>query len=188
MYEETNGLDFRWQLIRILLSTLPIYTGGRVRAQILRWAGFHIGRGVMFWGTPILIGGIHLNRKLTIGNYSRIGINCLLDLVAPIAIGDHVVLSPEVLLLTGKHQIDGAERRIGQLKPLPIDIDDGVWLGARCIVLPGVTVGKGAIVGAGAVVTRNVPSNTLVAGVPARVIRQMDDETIGPGAAGVLSV
>lgn len=177
LYEETYGLDFRWQLAKSLMFPIPTYTCGRIRAQIMRWAGFQIGHGTMIWSTPSLTGGKGLNHKLTIGRHTLVSLNCFFDLAAPITIGSYAGLSPEVMLITGTHQISDAGNRVGLLTPQPVTIEDGAWLGARCVVLPGVTVRKGSVVGAGAVVTKDVPSNAIVGGVPARVIREIDDET-----------
>ncbi|NTU65300.1 MAG: hypothetical protein HGB05_18340 [Chloroflexi bacterium] len=68
-----------------------------------------------------------------------------------------------------------SDQRAGATFSAPVTIQDGTWLGARCIVLPGVTVGRGSVVGAGSVVTKDVPPNTLVGGVPAKVIRSIND-------------
>jgi acetyltransferase-like isoleucine patch superfamily enzyme len=77
------------------------------------------------------------------------------------------------MLITGAHQIGDEYQRARDLNPEPINIEEGVWLGARCIILPGVTVGRGAVVAAGAIVTKDVPPNKLVAGVPAKVIKSL---------------
>ena len=63
-----------------------------------------------------------------------------------------------------------AQRRAGELTTLPVTIDDGAWIGARSTILPGITIGAGAIISAGAVVNKDVPPNTVVAGSPARVV------------------
>lgn len=88
------------------------------------------------------------------------------DLHAEIVVGDYVSLGQQVMLLTWTAETG--------LPPRPVRIEAGVWLGARSIILPGVTVGRGAIVAAGAVVAEDVPPDTLVGGVPAGVIRLLD--------------
>ncbi|WP_206323949.1 DapH/DapD/GlmU-related protein [Streptomyces sp. HNM0574] len=87
-----------------------------------------------------------------------------------IRIGDDVMIAPKASLITGGHPLPLAERR-AYLSLAPIVIEDDVWIGAGATVTQGVTVGAGAVVAAGAVVTRDVPARTLVAGVPARVVR-----------------
>jgi maltose O-acetyltransferase len=87
-----------------------------------------------------------------------------------IEIGDHVLLGPGVHLYTATHSLDSAERRRGLELAKPIAIGDDAWLGGGAIVLPGVTIGARAVVGAGSVVTRDVPADHRVAGNPARAI------------------
>lgn len=85
-------------------------------------------------------------------------------------IGDRVLVGPHARLYTPNHPIDPAVRGEGWEIGLPIRIEDGAWLGGSVVILPGVTIGAGAIVGAGSVVTRDVPPGATVAGNPARVI------------------
>ena len=113
------------------------------------------------------------------GSHIRIGArafaNCglvALD-VASITIGDDVQIGPNVQLLTPTHPVDAELRRAKWEAAEPIAIEQNAWLGGGAIVLPGVTVGENAIVGAGAVVTKDVPPNVVVAGNPARVIRSL---------------
>ena len=113
------------------------------------------------------------------GTNIRIGARCFVNYgavfldVVPIVIGDDVQIATHVQLLTATHPLDAARRRAGWESGKPIAIGDGVWLGGGVIVLPGVTIGEEAVVGAGAVVTRDVPPRTLVVGNPARVIRDL---------------
>lgn len=90
-----------------------------------------------------------------------------------IRIGDRVMIAPKVNLITGGHPLPLAERR-AYVSSAPITIGDDVWIGTAASVMQGVTVGAGAVVAAGAVVTRDVPARTLVAGVPARVVKPVD--------------
>lgn len=174
--EETYGLHGRLLLVRLLLWPLPYFVGSRLRAWLFRLAGFNIGRGVLMFGTPTITGTRDLHRKLVIGKASMLSIGCFLDLSEGITIGDRVSFGPEVMVITGAHQYKDGRRRAGQLNAQPVTIGRGAWLGARAIILPGVTIGEGAIVAAGAVVTQDVPPHTLVAGVPARIKRQMNNE------------
>jgi len=91
--------------------------------------------------------------------------------VARITIGDDVQIGPLVQLLTPTHPVDAELRRAKWEAAEPIAIGDNVWLGGGAIVCPGVTIGEDTVVGAGAVVTRNLPAGVVAAGVPARVIR-----------------
>lgn len=90
-----------------------------------------------------------------------------------ITIGDNVMIAPRVSLITGGHPLPLAER-YEYTASAPIVIEDDAWIGAAAVVTQGVTIGAGAVVAAGAVVTRDVPAHTVVAGVPARVIKNID--------------
>jgi acetyltransferase-like isoleucine patch superfamily enzyme len=95
------------------------------------------------------------------------------DLAAPVRIGSGVRIGHDVTLLTVNHTIGSEELRSGTREFQGIDIGDGTWIASRVTVLPNVHIGSGCVVAAGAVVSRDVPANTLVAGVPARVIRSL---------------
>lgn len=169
--EEAEGLHGRLLLASVLAKPWPLFVGSRLRPQLLRLAGFDIGRGTVMWGMPTIIGGAGLYGRLHIGNHCIFSVNCFFDLAGPVTIADRVVFGPGVMLITGAHEIGGPDRRLGPLAPEGIRIGAGAWLAARCTVLPGVTIGEGAVVAAGAVVTRDVPPHTLIGGVPARTIR-----------------
>ena len=118
--------------------------------------------------------GVHFGRgsQLTIGNFSMIGADSIIGSAADVTIGSDVLMGPEVLIYTSNHGTrPGTPMRLQPLKIAPVRIGDDVWIGARCIILPGVTIGAGVVVAAGAVVTKDVPANMIVGGVPARVIR-----------------
>lgn len=105
------------------------------------------------------------------GSFANFGLMAL-D-VAPITIGRDVQIGPNVQLLTPTHPIDAASRRAKLEAGAPIVIEDNVWLGGGAIVLAGVTIGENSVIGAGAVVTRNLPANVVAVGNPARVIRHL---------------
>jgi len=98
------------------------------------------------------------------------------DLGARIRIGDRVHIGHELLLLTLDHEIGPPTERCAQLVAAPIDIGDACWIGSRVTILPGVTIGRGAVVASGAVVTRDVPPETMVGGVPARIMRNLEED------------
>ena len=89
-------------------------------------------------------------------------------------IGHHVMIGPAVQIYTAAHHLQAEIRIQGLEVAKPIVIEDNVWIGGAAILLPGVRIGRNAVVGAGAVVTRSVPANTVVAGNPARVIREIE--------------
>jgi len=98
----------------------------------------------------------------------------LLD-VGPVTIGDDVQIGPNVQLLTATHPLSPRLRREKWESARPIDIGDNVWLGGGVIVCPGVTIGHNTIVGAGSVVTRDLPPDVLAVGSPARPVRTLED-------------
>ena len=92
---------------------------------------------------------------------------------APVTVGEDVLIASGCQLIAATHPLDAAERRAGWELARPVTIEDGAWLGSGVLVLPGITVGEEAVVGAGAVVNRDVAPRTVVAGNPARVIRRL---------------
>lgn len=110
--------------------------------------------------------------NLRVGRDVFINRGCTLLDIGGIDIGDEVLIGPNVSLITAGHPLDPATRR-RTITASPIVVGRNVWLGAGCTVLGGVTIGDDAVVAAGAVVTHDVPAATLVAGVPARVLRSV---------------
>jgi acetyltransferase-like isoleucine patch superfamily enzyme len=111
-------------------------------------------------------------RNISIGRTVFIGYDCTFTGHAPITIGDDVMIAHRVNLITSGHPVPPGQRR-DAITAAPITIGTNVWIGAAATVLPGVTIGAGSMVAAGAVVTRDVPPATLVAGNPARVVREL---------------
>jgi acetyltransferase-like isoleucine patch superfamily enzyme len=108
-------------------------------------------------------------RGLEIGNDSVINAKCRLDTRENIKIGNNVSISNEVIILTADHDMD-SPHFTG--RNFPITIADYVWIGTRAMLLPGVTLGIGSVVAAGAVVTKSVDSYKVVGGIPARIIKE----------------
>jgi len=106
-----------------------------------------------------------------LGKGSVINASCRLDTRGGIIIGDGVSVSADVIILTADHDMDD-DNFIG--RTLPVVILDNVWIGTRAMILPGITIGKGAVVASGAVVTKDVPDYTVVGGVPAKEIRKRE--------------
>lgn len=139
-----------------------------------------IGRGATLVSTGVVARpgvGISIGDQCGIGEYSYIGGQ------GGVAIGSHVLLGPNVRVFSENHRFDQAGvllRLQGEVRA-PVRIEDNCWIGSSSVILAGVQVGSGAVVAAGAVVTRDVPADALVAGVPARIVRRrtLDDST-GP--------
>lgn len=108
-----------------------------------------------------------------IGNHTRIGLHN--TIIGPVTIGSHVNLAQGITITALNHNFDDSEKRIDQqgISTKEVVLEDDIWVGANAVILSGVTIGKHAVVAAGAIVTKDVPPHSLVAGVPAKVIRQI---------------
>lgn len=111
--------------------------------------------------------------NITIGARTFINYDCVLLDCNTITIGDEVQVGPGVHIYTATHPLDAVTRRAGLESADPVVIGDGAWLGGRCVVCPGVTVGENTVVAAGSVVTEDLPPNVLAAGVPCCVLRAL---------------
>lgn len=154
---------------RALAGILPNYHMSRSRTRILRAIGWQIGPGSLLFGVPYVSGSKDIRDALSIGSSVFINIGCTFELSDRIIIQDNVSLGHEVMLLTSSHHVGSRNGRAGSHFVSPVTISQGAWIGTRATILPGVTVGEGAIVSSGSVVHRDVAPNTLVAGVPAVV-------------------
>ena len=108
---------------------------------------------------------------ICIGSGSGLGVNCSVH--GPLRIGDNVMMGPDVTILTQTHNIERTDIPMGQqgMRVAEVVIGNDVWIGMRVVLMPGVKVGNGAVIGAGAVVTKDVPDFAVVGGVPAKIIK-----------------
>src|SRR3990167_3761388 len=139
-----------------LLGYIPSHA---FRKFVFRLSGVKIGKK-----STIHIGcRFYQPKNVRIGEGTIIGDHATLDGRAPIIIGNHVDMASEVMIFNSQHDIDSMD-----FKPIekPVTIEDYVFVGPRAIILPGVTIGKGAVIAAAAVVTKDVPAMTVVGGVP----------------------
>ena len=113
-------------------------------------------------------------QNIHIGDHVYLNVLCTILDCNTVRIGHHVMIGPSVQIYTAAHALEAEPRIQGWEVAKPIVIEDNVWVGGGAILLPGVTLGRNAVVGAGAVVSRSVPANTVVAGNPARVIREIE--------------
>ncbi len=168
--------DFRSRVLRAIrlteqLNALPYDDTTGIHAAWSRLTGQPIDE------TFNLIPPVYSDHGINIRIGRNVFVNqgCRFNDIGGIEIGDDVMLGPDVSLITSGHPLDLAGRRSG-ITAAPIRIEQNVWIGARALVLQGVTIGAGAVVAAGAVVTRDIPPATLAAGVPARPIRDLTEE------------
>jgi maltose O-acetyltransferase len=167
------AIDLRAQVAHLVSAGLPHFGFIRTRTWLLRAAGFSIGKGSSVQGR-LCISGAGPARLLRIGECTAISGPLRVDLGgAPVDIGSRVRIGQDVMLLTMDHEIDSPSERCGRLVAAPVRIEDGVWIASRVTILPGITVGHGAVVAAGSLVASDVSPNTLVGGVPARVLRHL---------------
>lgn len=130
-----------------------------------------IGRPTDVWIQPPFYCDYGTN--ILLGNKIFFNFNCVVLDVVQVRIGSHVLFGPAVHLYTATHPLAAAERRTGLESGQPITIGDDVWIGGGAIVCPGVTIGARSIIGAGSVVTRNIPEDVIAAGNPCRVLHAL---------------
>ena len=157
--------------INLILAWVPPSRCFGLRAFLLRCGGIEVGRDAKVCGRGWIFG----RGVLHIGDGTWLSPRVILYThpEAPIHIGARCDIGHGVEFITGSHEIGPTTRRAGNGFALPITIGPGSWIGAGSRILGGVTIGEGVIVAAGSVVTRDVPKNTLVAGVPARIKRDL---------------
>lgn len=155
------SLDFKLMILR-WVGFIPSHL---IRKSVYRLAGIKIGPG----STIHMWANFFQPKNITIGQDTIVGDHAFLDGRAPLIIGNHVAIASQVLIYNSEHNIHSPN-----FDPLeePVEIGDYVFIGARAIILPGIKIGKGAVVAAGAVVTKDVPEMTIVGGVPAKTIGQ----------------
>jgi maltose O-acetyltransferase len=173
---ELSEIHWAFLFANFLLWPLPKEAGGRIRAAVDRLIGFKIGRGTSIGKGMHVEGMGRPYGRLSIGEKSWIR-GARFELNEPVSVGSRVVISDDCLITTDTHEVGGPEQRLGRLRSRPVVIGDGAWIARRSMII-GVNVGAGSIVASGAVVTRDVPPNTLVGGVPARIIRELPAEGV----------
>jgi maltose O-acetyltransferase len=139
------------RLFKVLQKNMPGY---HLRIQMLRWSGYKIGEQVYIGEDCLIIDEINDRGMVTIGN--------------------RVAIAPRVTLVTSSYPNESLIRPYAPVEFGPIIIEDDVWIGTGVTIFPGVCIHRGAVVGAASLVTHDVPPFTIVAGVPARVIRKLD--------------
>jgi acetyltransferase-like isoleucine patch superfamily enzyme len=158
----------RCYLVMLLFRLLPETRLFGLKAFLLRFIGVKVGCNVRVCSSVRILGG----GSLEIGDNTWVGHETLIFSSSSIKIGSCVDIGPRVYIGTGTHEIDApGAHSAGQGLSRDVVIGDGVWLGACSAVLPGVSIGKKAVVAAGAVVAQDVVECTIVAGIPAKLLR-----------------
>lgn len=156
---ETIFLEF-WLMILRFVGYIPLHS--------IRKFFYILSDINMPWDSTIHIGANFFNPKnITIGHDTIVGDHCFLDGRAPLKIGNHVGIASQVLIYNDEHDINSPDygNSFG-----PVEIGDYVFIGPRVIILPNTKIGKGAVVAAGAIVTKNIPDFEIWGGVPAKKI------------------
>jgi maltose O-acetyltransferase len=180
---ETEAIHPRLIMLRMRSAFISRAAAPLYNARLLREAGFPVGDRTTVLGLPRITGswpqkndssrrGLFLN--LILGSDVVIDVDTVLDLEERISVGDRVLIGAQVMILTSTHELGPKERRAGPVTRSPVVIENGVWIGARSVILPGVTIGEGAVVNPGSVVNKDVPPNTRVGGIPAKKIEAFE--------------
>ena len=142
------------------------------RSRILKELLPHAGAGL--WLQPPFY--CDYGSHITIGKSVFFNFNCVILDVAPVTIGDRTLIGPNVQIYAATHPLDYRVRASGLENAMPIVIGEDVWIGGSAVICPGVTIGNRSVIGAGSVVTRNIPDDVFAAGNPCRVIRTLPRE------------
>jgi maltose O-acetyltransferase len=147
-----------------MFGSWPPFVAGRAITFALRLAGVRIGRATVFWGMPELVGPGDLASRLRVGTYCGFNARCHFELADKVTIGDHVAVGQDVMFFTRTRDTSNPEQRGRGIGSAPIEVGDGAWIGARCLIMPGVKIGAGSVIGASVVVAKDVPPNVLLMG------------------------
>lgn len=162
--------SFRLFIVRKILDYVPETRAFGMKRVLYRWAGANIGEGVRI-NSSAKISGVG---KLSIGANTWIGPNTTIMCSSEISIGANCDIAPNAYIGDGTHEITPQENRIAGIDTTKkIAIGDGCWLCVNSTILPGVVIGKKCVVAAGAVVTKNCEDMTIIAGVPAKKIKDL---------------
>ena len=159
---------------RVLIKLVNTFFSGTrtcffpVKRYILREVGFEIGDGTK------IVGPVEINGNLVIGKNCWIGKNLRINGNGTVIICDNCDVAPEVTFQTGGHQIGKECRRAGKGENYTQLVGSGTWIGGRVTILGNTQIGSGCVIAGCACVVKDVPNNTLVGGVPAKIIRGLD--------------
>jgi maltose O-acetyltransferase len=173
-----GGPRLRALALQRAAQLLPDFTLPRARVALLTAAGLRVGRGTALQGSLHFVGRPWDLSRISIGDGCIVGPNVSFGVDAPIDVGHRVALGPGVTLCTATHSLGFGSRRMHLgTDARPVKIGDGAWICMHALILPGVTVGEGAVVAAGSVVTEDVRAHTLVMGNPATFYQELPFST-----------
>lgn len=159
--------------MRKIYQFIFMLIGKRTPEKMRGFRNFLVSRYIKSAGEDINIGRhTYIHKNTVIGNNSGVGRGC--ELNNGVTIGNNVMIGPDVLIYTQNHAMDRIDIPLshqGLAELAPVTIEDGAWIGARVCILPGVTIGEGAVIGACAVVSKSVPPYSVAVGNPARVVK-----------------
>lgn len=172
-----SSTHVRYRAANLLCRCLPQFASGYVRAHVYRLAGLDVAKSAFLMDNIELASGRPgFSAKLHIGERTLISTNVTINLDGPVHIGNQVTIGPFVKIYSGSHEMgDSSWRCSPQATGQSVVIEDGAWVAVGATILPGVRVGRGAVVAAGAVVTKDVAPNAFVSGVPAIVTRELPE-------------
>lgn len=159
-----------YMMYKLLAAWLPI---SQRMPLAKRYRAFFAKHIVAYRGKNVNIErGAYFTPGLKIGDNSGVGIKC--EVYGPVTIGTDVMMGPEVIIYTSAHKHDRIDITMIEQRydaPKPVTIGNDVWIGRRAMIMPGVNIGNGVVIAAGAVVTKDVPDYAIVGGVPAKVLK-----------------
>lgn len=147
-------------------------TDGNIREQLLKETFGHVANRV--YVEPNI--RFDYGYNISVGKNFYANYDCVLLDICPITIGDNCMLAPNVHIYTASHPLHPVKRNSGLEDGSPVTIGDNVWIGGSSVIIPGVTLGDNVVVGAGSVVTKSFPDNVVIAGNPARIIKEIELE------------
>jgi acetyltransferase-like isoleucine patch superfamily enzyme len=160
----------RLYICMLIFRVLPETRLFKFKSSLLRWAGAEIGENVRCCSSVTILG----SGDLSISDDTWVGHQVLICAGSRVTIGRSVDIGPRAYIGTGTHEIDTTNpRAVRDGFNKDIEIENRVWLGAGCIILPGITISEDTVIAAGAVVTEGIPSQVLAAGVPATIVRRI---------------
>jgi maltose O-acetyltransferase len=160
-----DARQMSWWLLRGQPATSSLLPTA-VRRTLLRLGGVRLG--AVIWGLERCT---FESEHVTIGPGSAVNAGCWFEGHGPITVGRDVLVGPEVMIVTSNHDIDPDGQVARQATYAEVRIGDRCWIGARVMIMPGVTIGEGTVIGAGALVTKDCDPGALYVGVPARRVR-----------------